>query len=342
MTNDANPAPISTAPAPPIFSLDLGSNGGVFAPTNAQEMYVGINRERNFWAWLDPIPGPSHRGAIDYCRAPVTDAAGLAQQAIQYELSSPDNFRETVTRIQGLLNSAFKDRGLPHSSTPVARRIEQIRQRDPLEAQAYLFAYISPNGHVFDGREISSWRGLIEGVNERFGLLAGTEDLHQATLQSINDVLAKTGQLLAQKSAAYDDLHRRFEALEKQIAEVEQKQKSDFTSFIETNQHAHDEVVRKHENDMASLQKVFREEMTLRAPVDYSEKRNNHHARRTAVLGAVSFGSMAVLAIALGVIAQWVLSNLTADGKPEAWRVAVIGLVGVLGGGPYASSCECF
>lgn len=37
-----------------------------------------------------------------------------------------------------------------------------------------------------------------------------------------------------------------------------------------------------------------------------------------------------MLFVAIGAVAYWVLANLR-DGKPEAWRVATLGLVGVIG-----------
>ncbi|WP_157779657.1 hypothetical protein [Cupriavidus pauculus] len=48
---------IPKAPPPALFSLDLGANGGVFAPTSATELFQWIDREIQVWTWLSTVGG---------------------------------------------------------------------------------------------------------------------------------------------------------------------------------------------------------------------------------------------------------------------------------------------
>jgi hypothetical protein len=325
-------ATLPIAPAPALFTLDLGANGGVLAPTTGQELHDWIMQEHTFWQWNDTHQSNhSFRSAIEFGREQLNRAANTIQSHLPQETAAPDNFQQQVQNIQNYLNDVFRVRQFPHSSTPLAFRVDQIRQRDMSEAQAYLFANIPWNGAMFDGRDTASWRGFIEGLSEKFGLLPASEERHQAAKRSMDALLESTAQTLGEKISAYGELHRNYDELATKIADAEARHQTDFAALIEASQKKHDEAVEAHQVEMKALQKTFSEAMALRAPVDYWNERKSHHERRSKVTGRFAFGSMAVLAVGLGVIAYWVLSNLTPDGKPEAWRVAVIGLVGVLG-----------
>jgi hypothetical protein len=105
----------------------------------------------------------------------------------------------------------------------------------------------------------------------------------------------------------------------------------EFEEKITANQATFDEALASHKEEMKTLQSAFREGMALRGPVDYWQTRSDHHERRTTVLGRWAFGSIAVLALVIGGVAYWVLDKLNANGQPEAWRVATLVLIGVLG-----------
>lgn len=331
MTTETLSAP-PTAPAPALFTLDLGANGGVLAPTTGLELHDWIMHEHRFWAWNDSHPGSnSARSVIDTGRAQLSQAVNAIQGHLSQETTSPDSFRQAVTHIQGYLTDTYQTRQFPHSSTPLAQRVDQIRLRDMNEAQAYLFAHLPSNGVSFEGKDVSSWRGLIEGVSDRFGLLPASEEQHQAAEQSLALLMERAGHMLGEKSESYGELHRHYQELAQKIAESEERHRVDFATLMAASQKQHEEAVAGHLADMENLRKTYSEAMTLRAPVEYWNARKTHHTSRSKTTGALAFGSMAGLAIGLGFIGHWVLNNLTADGKPETWRVAIIGLVGVLG-----------
>jgi hypothetical protein len=331
MTTEALSTP-PIAPAPALFTLDLGANGGVLAPTTGQELHDWIMHEHAFWQWNDNHPGNSNfRSAIEFGREQLKRAASTIQGHLHEETTAPDNFRQQVHHIQNYLNEVFRVRQFPHSSTPVAHRVDQIRQRDMNEAQAYLFANIPWNNATFDGRDTASWRGFIEGLSEKFGMLPASEEQHKAAMASMDSLLSRAGQMLGEKSEAYGELHRHYNELARRIADTEVRHQADFAALMEVSQKRHDEAVEAHQAEMKALQKTFSEAMALRAPVDYWNDRRSRHEVRSKTTGLLAFGSMAALAASLGGIAHWVLNNLTPEGKPEAWRVAVIGLVGVLG-----------
>lgn len=320
-------------PSDPIFELDLGSNGGVLAPTSGLECRNWIEIERQFWQWITQVSAGNHRSALDAALNPLHQAANEAQQAIGYEHSNQPEFRRLMLQVSRQLEDCFGGKTrFPHSSTPLAKRVEQIRTRDPLEALAYLYVHLpQKNGYQFDARDASSWRGFIEGLIELHGISTISEERHQALQASLDELRTKSERTLGQKRKDINRLHKEFvqqkEAVDLQLTNFE----AEALAFFQRNQEAHDLKIDEHEKRMAALQNSFREEMALRAPVEYWEGRKTHHEGRATITGWWAFGSMAGLAGIIGSAAYWVLSALGADGKPDTWRVAVLALVGALG-----------
>ena len=323
---------IQLAPPAPIFTLDLGANGGVLAPVNGKELHDWIQTEIQFWSWLPSVSGGHHKNAIDQAYAPLYNTLGQSQQALSYEASSQPEFLARISEAKNLLTETYVNRGLPHSSSPLAKRIEDIRKRDPLEAQAYMFVFLPiQNQYHFDARDISSWRGFLAGISERFDFTSIPKESFNVALISVEQLREKTERLLGEKSVVFEELHRKYEKLATDIADTEIKHKIDFATFLENNQNANQGVLDSHKDKMDNVERVFREEMSLRAPAEYWQDRKKHHDQRSTILGRWTFGSVAGLAVIIGLVAYWVFNNLRYDGKPDTWRVAVLVLLGVLG-----------
>jgi len=317
----------------PIFELELDSNGGTLAPTSGQECLAWIEAERKFWQWITQIPGGNHRNALDHAINPLHQAFSETQQAIGYEHSNPPEFKSRMLRASQYLQECYGEKNrFPHSSTPLAKRVEQMRSRDPLEAQAYLYVHLpQKNGYQFDARDTSSWRGFVEGLIELYGISAISEEKHQALLESLDELRSKFERVLGQKRKDVNRLHKDF-SQQKDAIDLQRTQfEEEASAFFQRNQESHDLKIAEHEKRMATLQNAFREEMALRAPVAYWEGRKDHHEGRAVIAGWWAFSSMAGLAGILGLAAYWVLGTLGSDGKPETWRVAVLALVGALG-----------
>lgn len=158
-------------PREPIFKLDLGANGGVFAPHSAQEIIDWVQREIGFWEWVQGVNVGNHRGALDHALKPLRQTAGVAQECIALEAqhdnpTSAPALLERAEQVQKLLQEALINRRLPHSSSVLGKRIEAHRQQDSATAVAFAFVVLQPRpgNWTFEAQDISSWRGFIEGL----------------------------------------------------------------------------------------------------------------------------------------------------------------------------------
>lgn len=196
----------------------------------------------------------------------------------------------------------------------------------------YLYTRMpNANNYQFDARDISSWRGFLAGLMEQMPGDGIPTRAYKSALDSLSGTRVDAERLLAEKTEAYSALHRNYESVAEDVSVIRANQEALFEGFMEDNQKAQDDALAAHQARMQTLEQVFREKMSLRAPVEYWEGRQKTHQKGTKIMGALSFGAMALLAIAIGLVASWVLQNLTPDGKPEVWRVSVLVLIGVLG-----------
>lgn len=325
-------APVLPA-AEPLFSVDLGSNGGVFAPTTVQELTLWIEKEMSFWMWMQNLSASgNHKASLDRASQPLRQAQGFAQEVERYALQNDKiTVNQRVADIRRLLNETFIENKWPHSTTPIAKTAESLRIEEPLTAIAYLYVMVpASQGYQFDARDVASWRGFLLGVSQRFNISDRGEVEIESQRQAFDELRANSDQFLGEKKKIIEHLHREFAQIAAKILDAETSQKTEFHSMVDASQVKHEQALTKHESEMEALRKTFREAMTLRAPVEYWKAKATAHTNKSNSWMKWTFGSMTVLAMVIGLLAWWVFSTLT-DGKPDAWKVAVLVLVGVLG-----------
>ncbi len=325
----APPAPLPE----PLFTLDLQDNGGLFAPTSAADALTWMHREQQFWAWLqNRNGGGNHDQGLRQALSQLNQAMSEAQQAIQNKDARPQNYRDHVTSMNNLVQDVFARRRLPHSSTPLAQRIDAYRQSAGEQAASFFAAVFIPpqQGHHFEPRDLAGWRGLTAGLIERDGLLsAPAKGRKQAAEQSFEQLRVKAEALLGEKSTAYDALHRDYAALVESTRTAAQEHQSRFTQDQTQRAEDFEKLVSEHKQEMENLRKTFREEIALRAPATYWDDKRREHERLSKVMGAVSFTSIALSVLGLGWLIHDLLRTAQPNAAPEAWRLAMVVLIGL-------------
>lgn len=327
--SDNNPA--ETDPPHPLFSLDLGENGGVFAPISLDELETWVRTERGFWNWLGNADAANYGRAFQSYLEPLAKASQAASEARQLDSRDQVGATDRIDQCRQNIELAFRERRTPHSSTQLAKRVHSMSQQSPTAAAAYLYVML-PNQYGFRFEEvpdIGAWHGFIQGLNERFGI-TGDGQL-RAQREAFADLAAKMERVAGQKTTAYDELERRFIALARDISETSAKQKSHFEHLSTTVDKAYKDALAEHAGQMEALRETFREKMTLRSSVEYWRDRADRHRDRADNLLKATFGSIVGLAVVV-VVGTFLVFRTSADpGKPDAWKLAILGFVGVLG-----------
>ena len=325
----APPAP----PPEPLFTLDLQDNGGLFEPTSVAEALTWMHREQQFWAWLrNGRRGGNHDEGLKQALNQLNQALNNANQALQYKDSNPQQYLRHLNDVSTVLRDVFIRQRLPHSSTPQAKRIDEYRKSVSDHAASFFAAVFVPpqQGHHFQPLELEAWRGMTEGLIERYGLAsAPAKGRRQAAEQSFEQLRVKAETLLGEKSTAYDALHRDYAALVESTQTSAQEHQSRFAGDQTQRAEDFEKLVSEHKQEMENLRKTFREEIALRAPATYWDDKRQEHERLSKVMGAVSFSSIALSVLGLGWLIHDLLRTAQPNAAPEAWRLAMVVLIGL-------------
>lgn len=321
------------AKAPPLFVLDLNENGGRLAPTNHDELIRWIQTEQNFWIWLQQHHFGNHDSFLREALGHISEALNVAQQSQQYLHTNPQHSQQQLDFSRDRIQHALQQRKLPHSSTPLAKRVDTYRKEAGNQAASYFLAVcMSPvNGlQQLQANEFSAWRGIFEGLQERFQLpLAAAKGKKVAADQSFDQLRTKVEQLLGGKTEAYDALHRDYQSLAESIRSAANDQVMGFETAQGQRESEFDQLKATHEQAMEALRKTFREELALRAPAEYWSQKRKGHRLWAAVSGGLSFLGIGGAAAGLGWQIHELLNKTPAGTAPETWRIALLALVGV-------------
>lgn len=326
----------STSPPQPIpeplFTLDLVENGGRLAPTTAVELIQWIQTEQKFWAWVTQRHYGSHEQGFRQAIDQLSHALNHANQYQQYVVSNPQQAQNNLENIKNHINEALLRRKLPHSSTPLAKRIEAYQQAAGDQAASFLFAvHVPPDqGHHFQPNDLNSWRGLIDGLVDRFQpAQASAKGKKLAADQSFEQLRVKAEQLVADKTEKYDALHRDYTLLAEGVQATAEDQLADFTEAQAERVKAFEALLAEHKTGMEALRKLYREEMGLKAPVEYWETKCASHTKLAWITGILSFVGIAAAAIGLGWQMHDLLVTTPKGSAPEYWRIAALVLIGL-------------
>ena len=349
MSEDNQAEEIETsAPEPkpePLFTLDLGTNGGVLAPTSYTELSEWLKKEINFWSWNSRYFGNSNLNDPGYW---LEQGRRLLNQASQ-DLSEAEQFNrrrsggEIMKNIaaeenkfracQERIRECYVSGKFPYSSTPIAQRIHNL-QKTSGEVAAILYGavYFHPtnNQHSIYGQQLPGWRGLVEGLIDRHDLIGAiSEGRQQAAEASFEQLRNKAEQFVAEKGQACDALHRDYADLTTSARQEAERQITQFGESQTRWQTEFDQLKAQHHQDMEQLRRTFNEGMGLRAPALYWKEKQKTHGTWSKVWGVVSFLGIVGAAGGLGFQIHDLLKNTPANTAPETWRLAVLALVAV-------------
>lgn len=325
---------IVSNPPPPessaIFSLELGANGGTFAPLSIDELHKWINKEMGFWNWVSNTQSGSHRDAVWQAYLQLANASNLVNEAAQYQTSNPSAFSERIENAKRHLFAAFLTHKLPHSSSRLAKRVEALRNTHPMRALAYLYTQLAnPNNYQFGATDFDSWCGFIQGISERTKITEIPKSTLRSATESVDELRAKVETLLSDKNQELNELHHTYGELTQALATKDTDRSESWRQFTDQAKDIHAKIVTDHEEKMSEIEAVFREKMALRGPVDYWYRRQSHHERYSRVFGLISF---LMITIGGGVLALWtsnVFGNVPDNAAPKAWQVASLVVVAV-------------
>lgn len=331
MSENTTSAP--SAKAPPLFTLDLGENGGYFAPTSHVELTRWIENEQNFWSWVQQSRYGKHENHQRDALGRLAEALGAAQQSQQYVQSNLQQSKLQLELCRDRLNQAFQVCRLPHSSTPLAKRVDAYRRDVGEQAASYFLAVnmvAGSGGHPFHAQDYAAWRGMFDGLMERFQLpQSAAKGRKAAAEQSLDQLRAKAEALLGDKTAALDELHREYQQLADGIRKRVEEQNDTFQTSQGTRTSDFESLTQAHQQAMEGLRKTFREELALRAPAEYWSKKRKGHFTWAWVTGIASFVGIGGAALGLGWQIHALLNKTPVNTVPETWRFAVLALVGV-------------
>lgn len=321
------------AKAPPLFTLDLGENGGYLAPTNYEDLIRWIQTEQHFWTWIQQRHYGGHENPQREAMSRLGEALSAAQQSQQHIQSNVQHSKQQLEFCRDRLQQAFMHHRLPHSSTPMAKRVEAYRKDAGDQAASYFLAVNMATGsgqHQIQAQDFAAWRGMFDGLMERFQVSqSAAKGRKAAAEQSLDQLRAKTEALLGEKTAAFDELHREYQQLANGIRTRAEEQKDAFQASEDSRSNEFEVLTQAHKEEMEKLRKKLLEDLALRAPVEYWQGKRKGHFTWAWVTGVASFVGIGGAAFGLGWQIHVLLNKTPVNTAPETWRLAVLALVGV-------------
>jgi hypothetical protein len=259
-----------------------------------------------------------------------TAAIKCANQYEQLVAATSPHAGSQLDQAQAHIRHAMLHRKLPHSSTPLAKRISAYKDNAGEGAASFMLAiYVQPDqGNLFQPAGLDSWRGLVDGLMDKYqpsesaGLrreLGAEQAFEQLRVKAEAD-LARTGEVC-------NTLHHQYQQLANSVEATEQTQKNTFEQHQTFRSEAFQTELVEHKKEMENLRRLYTEQMGLKAPVEYWKEKRDGHRSLAWLTGIGSFGGIAGAAIYLVTQIHDLLKGVQPGGTPESWRIGTLVLI---------------
>lgn len=313
------------------LKVDLGANGGVVIFASLDDAARWLRTESDAWQQaISPRSQPLFSGIISSLQQ-LENVRGSIERVLQDPRSVDTRRQALLSDLERTLRTVFVESSLPHSSTAAFAAIGLVAQRYGQEAARYFALSFAPpsSNQALPQLSYEAWQGLILGILHRYPAESYSADKVEAIEVSQAAVLARLRSLHSEQSAELTRLSTEHDLANRGATSDRAEAKRKFEESQTERTNAFAELLSKHKTALDALRKTFREEMALRAPVEYWERKKQSHKTLAWVFGGVTLLAFFVSAAALWFLVHWFLSSATSTGGPESWRLGVLVIGGI-------------
>lgn len=270
-----------------------------------------LEAEKSFWNWV----GNQFRKSpqLQKLWKHLNDQWNSIDQAIRNaeQHREADNFQGFVDNFQDQLTQIVNSKKFLLSSSPQAAFINDLKEKYPVVA-AYALSYFL--GFEFQPDQNASFQGYATAFLHEKGLVSNID----AEKKSLSDLKIKFHSEFDSQLDRIKELSGQFETLKSQIEETHKEQGKQFSEFRE-----------KGLKDLQEIEDIYDKKLALQSSVTYWENKGKLHEKLSRIFGGVSFCTIIGLAVGLGWGSYLLL--LTEADKPPYWKLALLGIIAVLG-----------
>lgn len=308
------------------YSIETGNHQSLSFESK-EEVINWVEAERQYWNWLREAPSPPFGNT----RQINTYLQKCWDELQRYKSSHEDSAFEGA--FQNIRQNLAKTDGYILEQSPDALVINRLHEEGRnLEAQAAaLFCAnlpFSPQGNrpILASIPPEIFSGCFQIMSYRCGLDRRSSDA------------------VFELETAKSEYTKAIGALKRQISKLDTASSERLTaidSLTEKQRQAHQELMAEQAHQLAAqqdevqarldgLEKLYREKLALRAPIEYWKGRNKRHGR----FAWISLAILVIFAILGGTIlfVVWSIAfqEVSAAGKEEYWMLGLVGILGAL------------
>lgn len=289
--------------------LELGQFNGNVKLHDGEALESWHQEQKETWQWIQAAT--SNNTPITELWRHISAQWQEIDRAInQWKSVDEAKKQGALETVLSVIKRCYSQNRLLRANTPRGILVKETSESDPILAANILRYFvglgIAPNDYrALEGGFVALQfdKGIKSNIDEERASLNSLKAEWELNLSSLEDSFNEIQARGAEQGARLDEQSK-------------------------SNQDEFDQFLAEAKESKENIEKTYRENMALRAPVRYwSDKATRHH-RLSKFFGVAAGISGGVVAGSLGLLAYGLL--LTID-KPDYWRLAVLGIFTTLG-----------
>ncbi|HBA82650.1 MAG TPA: hypothetical protein DCZ95_01025 [Verrucomicrobia bacterium] len=303
------------------LEVDFGDNGGKFSFTSIQEVETWFQKENAHWEWLKRSGNQSY-GTETYNQFAVPfNQIGQYLSRVKQHVNSPQ-FQHSLTQLKNALVSTYTTTRIPHSSTPRAKLIDNIREKKPLTAihalRFYLGMQMTPSGEALEGAFLA--------LLHEYGLKDTAENARRSLEELLNEGRTALSDAKMNFQTQKDESAEIFAEWNNQIEE----QAVQFKSLTDESKITLDHVQQESKRTLQNIAKTYEEKLSLQVSVAYWKRKGRIHGIWAIWLSIATLLLFTLVGGGLYMAVEQVIGVATIK-DVEVWKLVMLAGIATVG-----------
>lgn len=307
------------------IEVDLRPGGKEEVFNSVESFRQWLEAERKFWNWSNLLKPPMDQNAfssINSSNGKLNSIQNTFSNVVN-NAQNPGVFQQGVNSLKNTLRDYYKNSGILHSSTPRAKFIDEVKEKDPIHA-AYILKYFQENRFDFNNKK------EFEGAFAALLFEHGVKNTGKAELLALEE-LRNTWQTHLNHSK--DELNKtkaQYDNLLKEYVDQKENQTKSFNDLLESSKKDHQIALDETKKKLLELVELYKSKLGLHSAIVYWGNKAKSHQKLTKDFSIAVSASFLLAALGLYLSIKMFVGDDTVQ-SVKLWKLGTLVLGATIG-----------
>jgi hypothetical protein len=308
------------------LTIDLRPGGKEEVFDSKESFQKWLDIEKSFWNWGAALGNRNH-DVINVLNGVNSRIIGIQNCFINAKNreNDPQNLRQYINELSDTLKEYYcKNTHLLHSSTPAAKFVNDIKEKEPVRA-AYVLKYFLERN--FDSNNKNQVEGMFAALSFEFSVTKNVAKAEKISLEELREAWQNN---YNQSKKMFDETVAACNETLQAIKSQKDGETTTFNQMLHKSSIEYHELVEETKKHFKQIEELYQKNLALHSSISYWEEKSEDHFKlvKSFSLGVVA--TFIIVSLGLFFTVREFVGDDTLQ-NVQLWKITLILLVATIG-----------